>query len=307
VLCHGTGEHVGCSLDRHLSEGLEEITRFLDEHPDEVVVVRFEANLDGDVEAYDTAATVVDEHLGAYAYKRQGDGCEGLPLDMTFDEVRAAGRQVVLVSDCGVGDAWPDLVYGYDTRRESKPVDFAGYPDCGADFTRNEYDSLLIRYHEDRTWVAAMADAADDPITAHTARQMMRCGVNQVTFDHLTPDDPRLISTLWSWAPDEPSRDDACAEHGPDGRFRALDCDTRRPYVCSTADGAWEVTRRSGPWTLGALMCRAELGAGASFDVPGTGYANEQVREASGGRAAWLAYAADGDGWRVTAPSPSRR
>jgi hypothetical protein len=306
VLCHGTGEHVGCSVDRHLAEGLEEIARFLDEHPDEIVVVRFEANLDGDREAYDTAAAVVDEHLGPYAYKREGDGCEGLPLDMTFEEVRDAGRQVVLVSDCGVGDAWPDLVYGYDTRRETKPVDFAGYPDCGPDFTRDDYDSLLIRYYEDRTWLSTMAGAADDPITAHTAREMMRCGVNQVTFDHLTPDDPRLTSTLWSWAPDEPSRGDACAEHGPDGRFRAVDCGERRHFVCSTVDGGWEVTARTGPWALGGLMCRAELGSEATFDVPGAGFANEQVREASGGRAAWLAYAADDGPWRITTPTDGR-
>ncbi len=302
LLCHGTGEHAGCSWDRHLAEGLEEIVAWLEDNPREVVIVRFETHLDHR-EGYDTAAAVVEEHLGPYAFKRDGDGCVGLPLDLTRDEVRAAGKQVVLLSSCGTGASWPALVYSYDTRVESQPRGFEGYPSCGPQFSEAQYRSLVVRYHEDRTWLSMMAGTAGDPIDAATAREMVRCGVNHLSVDHLTPEDDRLGATIWSWAEGEPAAG-ACAYQDGTGRFRSADCDEVRPFLCADETrGTWTVTRRRGPWSHGSRVCER---SGATFEVPGSGYENELAATAKGTTGAsevWLAYADGEDGWTVTRPS----
>ncbi|MBW3658427.1 MAG: hypothetical protein KY457_07290 [Actinobacteria bacterium] len=301
VLCHATGPHVGCSTDRHLREGLSEIADWLalPDNAGEVLIVRLENHLD-DEEAHDTAAADLEDVLGPYLHRPPTDApCRDFPLELTRDDIRAAGANILLVSDCGQGSAWPALVHAYGDRVEAGTTDFTSYPDCGTHFTREEHDAKYIRRFEDGTWLSTMAADPGPRIDATMAAEMLKCGVNQPSFDHLTPDDPRLTSTVWSWAEAEPAADtDGCAVHGADARFRAADCtgaSVATHAACRTAEG-W-VLRRAGGLFAAARVCAA---AGGTLGVPRTSEQNEALREAkaaAGVETAWLGYVEVAGDW----------
>src|SRR6266508_135653 len=99
-------------------------------------------------EGYDAGAAAIDQRLGDLVYRPAGPGCTALPLDLTRDQVLAAGKQVVIVSGCGVGSAWPGVAFDWSAHKETRPQDYSDFPACGSDFDRATYDSTLVRYFE---------------------------------------------------------------------------------------------------------------------------------------------------------------
>jgi hypothetical protein len=137
-------------------------------------------------------------------------------------------------------------------------VAFEGPPGCGPDFPRSVWDATLVRYYEDSTFLTDGASyvgqsTRDDGLTPATTTALVRCGVELLGFDQLLPDDGRLDAAVWSWAPGEP-------------RAGAGRCVVQRP-----SDGRWEMRR-----------CSKKLGA--AQPVPRTGYENERLRAAAGGK-----------------------
>lgn len=301
VVCHarGAGEmHAGCSDERLLSQRLPEIATWLGENPDQVLLLYVEDHLyqargtDADhLRAHDTAAADLEAHLGERIYRPAG-GCGRLPLDLTRQDVLAAGKQVVLVAkDCGRGAAWGSLVFDWSrpAHEEARPRRFDART-CGPDFTRAQYDATLIRYYEDTTLVSAGlwptgAASLDDGLTPATTRAMVGCGVDLFGFDQILPADGRLQAMVWAWSP----RRDRCAALGdaPDP-WQARKCDQTRAYGCRTAEGDWTVLGPAGPWSGGAATCAA---AGATFTTPRTGWENRRLVEAADGRPTWVASA----------------
>lgn len=269
VLCHaedvGNGVHAGCTSERVLTFGLEEIGWFLTENQDDVLLLYIEDHLDGD-EGYDRAAAALERMLGPWLYTPADAGrtCEaGRPLDVSRADVLAAGKQVIVVSGCGSA-AWSARVFDHDVNNLQGGVeDFAPYPDCG--HPRAVYDAKWIRYWEDATWLTHMASGAQAPNTPETAREMTRCGVNMPGFDLLAPDDGRLDALVWSWDVGQPSGA-GCVAQNSGGRFEVRPCAQTHPYACRVA-GGWEI--------------RAKL-AGCDFDVPRSGYEQERLLEARG-------------------------
>jgi hypothetical protein len=137
---------------------------------------------------------------------------------------------------------------------------------------------------------------------------MVRCGVNLTGFDQLMPQDGRLKSFVWSWAPGEPAASGSCAYQDAAGRFRAAPCDGQRHAACVDAHNKWTVTRAVGPARAGQGMC-AEQFPGSRFGVPTNGLRNAQLHAARPAKAAtvWLDYRKSGGHWRVGGvPSPLR-
>jgi hypothetical protein len=293
VVCHATGEHAGCTIEKPLAVVLDDIAGWLREHPDQVLLLYLEDHLDSPA-GYDAAAAVVDQKLGGVLYRPRGGGCVPLPLDDTRAAVRAAGAQVIVVSDCGQGAAWPAVAFDWsDTHEEERPRGYEDFPGCGPDFTRAQYDATLIRYFEDSTRLtntAATTGAAsrDDGITVETAGAMARCGVDLLGLDQVERDDPRFAALVWSWAPGQPARRGCAAQF--DGRWYALRCTRRLRPACLTADGRWRVPSRVVRFRDAAAQCRRRA---AVFAVPRTGYETQQLRvamERVGARRAWLAH-----------------
>jgi hypothetical protein len=303
VVCHAgaVSEHDGCSTEPLLGPVLDQIAGWLHGHRDQVLLLYLEDHLDS---GYDTASAAIKQSLGSLVYptgSSNGTSVE-LPGTLTRDKVLAAGHQVVLVSNSGSGGgaAWRSLVYTWNNHREETPHGYAGWPICGPDFTRADYDTRLVRYYEDSTWLSAADGAATNTpegegLTPADVGQMVRCGVDLFGFDQLQPGDGRLDAAVWSWADDQPAGG-SCAAIRSDGRWFSSGCKKTRPAACRNADGSWSVTN---PVTEAdaAAECAA---AGGRFTAPRTGYQNQLLKEAAAGRATWVGLEKTHRTWHAT-------
>lgn len=299
VVCHAraAGEgHAGCTVEKTLRPVLEEIAGWLSDNPGEVLLLYLEDHLEG-LPGHDAAAADLEATLGDVIHRPAGGGtCQALPLDLTRNEVAAAGKQVIVASKCGSGAAWQGVAFDWTRHEEERPVGFQDFPDCGPDFDRATYDSELIRYYEDSTALTAGVGEPDEGITPATAARMMRCAVDLTGMDQLLPDDGRLEALVWSWAPDEPAASGDCSVQRADARWVARACAERHPVACRAADGAWSVALPTVP----AAAATARCGQGAEHAVPRTGYEGQLLRvamAAAGVETAWLGQRRDGDGW----------
>lgn len=312
VVCHGrdrTEFHAGCTAEKSLSQVLDEIAGWLRENRDQVLLLYLEDDMD-QAEGYEDAGRTLDERLGSMIYRPRpsADGCEELPLEVSRDDVRAAGAQVVNVSDCGGAASWRGAVFTWELRKEAQPEGFTDFPTCGSQFTRADYDSTLVRYYEDSTRLSASTGGAGDPITAETAARMTRCGVDKIDFDQLAIDDPRLEGVVWSWAPGEPGKGSCSVqrvgENVPFGRWRSRVCaarrptgDGRRPAACRKPSGRWTVTRGRVEFGDATEACGERA---AAFAVPRTGFEAQLLRLAMARaevREVWLGQRRAGGAW----------
>lgn len=319
VLCHGTSVdtgalvvHLGCSVDRAFVEGLREIRAFLDRpgNDDVVLLLYLENQLDGDAQAHELAVDALDTVLGDLVLRPpagSGDGvCADAPMEASRQDVLDAGRQVVVVGNCGPG-SWGAWVHerGPLWQESSHDGSYPGPETCAESVrTTGAYDTNFIRHWEDLTWLSAMASGATHPLTPEVTASMVRCGVDMIGFDELGPDDGRLEALIWSWAVDEPVIDAewACAERREDGRFRMSDCTRELPYSCRIANGDWVVPERRGAWDQGDAVCAA---VGGTFAVPPTGWENQRLGVAAGPAPVWLPLGiADVGGAPAAPPAP---
>lgn len=301
ILCHGTtvpvgpvAVHFGCTAERHLREGLAEIDAWLGTHPDEFLLLYLENQLDNDLTAHNAAARAIEAELGGRVHRPTG-ACAEMPADLSEADILAAGKQVVIVGNCGPGAAWGSWVHVRGPRWDE---DKSG---VGDDFVcpPGGFPNTFRRYYEDSTWFGATLEptglAGPGEITVNETRAMVACGVNLFGFDQLVPGDPRLEALVWSWARNEPgasSTGGVVAYQGADGRFGTSRRGPQRSYACR-ASGAWYVTSATGKWKDGQAACSAER-PGSDFAVPGTGADNAAlvaVKQAAGAAEVWLDYA----------------
>ena len=311
-VCHARGHseaHFGCTIEKPLTDVLAEIAEWLRApgNREQVLLLYVEDHMD-DETGYGDGAAAVTDHLGNLLYRPAPGGCSELPQDLTRNEIRAAGKQVVIVSDCGVGTAWPAVAFHWDSHVESRPFDYEPFPACGPDYDRATYDSVLVRYYEDSTQLTATAGTPDDGITPATATEMARCGVDLIGLDQVTgPDDPRFAALVWSWAPDSPAAPAAavrprCAAQvvGPTlpfGGWRDQACHRLRRAACRRG-GEWLVPKAHASQADARGVCRRR---DARLGVPRTGYQAQRLRramETAGAARAWLALRRDASGWR---------
>jgi hypothetical protein len=315
TMCHGDGEdptgqnvyvHVGCSDDRPLQDGLAEVARWLAAHPHEVVLLYLENQLydspvAGQEQAHDVAASLISEQLGRFVYQPAAGmtpgTCAPMPYDVSRADILAAGKQLLLVGNCGPG-AWNQWVFtrGPAWDESGNPTTY-GASDCAQDQHGMLTHSVFRRWYEESPWLEAMTDATQE-LSADATAQMVRCGVNLVGFDQLQPFDGRLAAFVWSWAENEPVSSSGCAYQGGDSRFHAASCDGTRHFACATTDGSFDVTAATGAWSDGFAACPAEF-AGSRFAVPANGLRNQQIAsaKAAAGDEVWLDYATVGGTW----------
>jgi hypothetical protein len=291
VLCHGQG-NAGCTTERLLAERLPEVVRWLDDHPQEVVLLYLEDQID-DPAGYEAAAKVVRDALGPRLHAPAGPGCTTLPLDLTRAAVRAAGHQVVVTGDCGSG-AWQGVSHAWPSsvRFETRPQGYRPYPACGG-AEAVAARPRIVRYFEDSTFLAPLAaptgaSSVDDGLTPGTVREMGRCGVDLLGFDQLVPGDPRLAALAWSWIDAPPvAGDPTCTARRADGRWEPRACKSRLRPSCRRADGSWFVLAKPTTRAAAGPACRRAKG---QFRSPRTAFQNQLVSDAAGAGETWIAY-----------------
>lgn len=298
VVCHATGEDAGCTTEKPLVTVMRQIRGWLDAHRDQVVMIYFDTALDSPAE-HDATADVLEETVGDRLWRPPsgGSACDALPLELTRAQILAAGEQVLMFGPCGQGAKWQGAVF--DERQRITGSDntaIRAFPDCGPDFTREEYEGFPTRYFEDATQVGSVSGSAD-PLTPELTERMSRCGVDIIGFDNLLRGDLRLERLVWSWAPGEPTSPEPCALQRGDGRWESRVCGQRHRVACRAADGSWSVPP-------GLARARAAPRLCASADrvnaVPRTAFDGQRLavaQRAAGAPTVWL-----GHRWR-----PGRR
>lgn len=303
TVCHGQGPEVGnlgCTTESPFVNVLPEIAGWLNApaHSNEVVLLYLEDALK-DPAAYTSAVATLGQVLKrpdgtSLIYKpnpaqKAANGCVPLPLGTSRDDVRAAGARVVLVGSCAPG--WSGVVFDWNSAHvESGSTSaYQGFPTCDATYGPAVYASQLVRYYEDSTLVSTLLDPQRPPVdpealSPEKVAAMTGCGVNLFGFDQLLPEDGRIQSSLWSWAPDEPRTGaGSCTVQGGDGRWAAAPCSELRPAACRAGD-TWSVTSAV-PAAAAAGACQA---IGATFDLPRSGEANSRLHAVAGTTGAWV-------------------
>jgi hypothetical protein len=301
IVCHALPSHFPCSTEKTLGPVLGEIGAWLraPANSEQVLFLYLEDHLDNQT-GYDTAAAAIRETLGDLVYAPPaGGGCQELPLNLTRNQILAAGKRVIVVgnSPCGIGSAWPSLVFNWQAHQEVQLRTFSDFPTCGTDYTRAQYQSTQIRYYED----GRPSQAGQARITPEIAAEMSRCGVDLLGLDQLAPSDPRLEALVWSWSPGQPSRKGRCAVQAfrsgtPATGWRTAPCaEVRRP-ACRRGT-AWFLGPEAVAEKLGRAACRARH---AQFAVPRTGYEAQLLRQkmrSARASQAWLGYVKRAGGW----------
>lgn len=277
LLCHsGIGAsigdlHVGCSVaDRRLSDGLEEVSNWLNENPEEVIILYIEDHVDGE---YQKLWEVLQSKLGEKFYK--SNGCSALPNSLSPQEVLKAGKQVVLWKDGGCSNY--------------APLANTAFTGLGG----------MSRVWEDRTGIGAIGEVfggtAVSRLEADDIRREFNSGRNLVNLDDLTYDDGRLEAGIWSWDQNEPNNggDDSieqdCAVQWQNGRWDDQGCDMSYFHACKSAStGAWQLSSYAGTWRDGASACAA-LPGDYRFALPKSAADNQALINAKGGQThAWI-------------------
>jgi phosphatidylinositol-specific phospholipase C-like protein len=300
VVCHAFPNHFPCTTEKTLGPVLEEIGGWLRDpaHSDQVLFLYLEDHLDNQT-GYDTASSIIQQKLGDLLYTpAPGGGCQLLPLGLTRDQILKAGKRIIIVgnSPCGVGSAWPSLVFNWGDHLETQVTSFSDFPGCGDDYSRGQFDSAQIRYYED----ARPSQLGRPRITPAVAGEMARCGVDLLGLDQLEPSDPRLAALVWSWAKGEPRRGRCAVQTSGSGslstRWRTLSCAKLRRPSCQRGT-RWLLGARAVPEKGGRAECRLRH---ARFAVPRTGFEAQLLRQRMKGAGiaqAWLGYFKGRRGW----------
>jgi hypothetical protein len=306
VICHGldySQANFGCTLEPPLTSVLPELDRWLLAHPSQVILLYLDNNF-GPPAAYAETVRDLDKGLrrpdGTSLIFRPAHaaitsrGCADLPLDISRAQIRASGRQVIIVANCRSG--WSSDVFAWDrdhVESGSTPK-FQPFPRCDASYSPAVYATNIVRYYEDSTFVSAATSPTETPsdyeanaLTPAKVSAMTGCGVNLFGFDQILPDDGRLAATAWSWAPGQPDRAAGrCTVERSDGRWTTSSCNGSRPAACATATGAWILSAPTS-FSLASAACNA---AHASFDLPRSGGQNSRLHSVLTGREVWLRY-----------------
>ncbi len=205
MVCHGRGSdqaHGGCTRDRHLAAVLPEIKAWMDDNPDEVLMIDIQDELqfqgEDEANAHNVAAQVFIDIFGELIITptQTNTTCE-VPTSLSRDDLQALGR-VLLVSDCGPGDTWTSLVHGKDNWvQQSMPL-----ADCVWD--EATYATQWTRIWEDSTFVGEWAETTGaagevEPIRLEDIPMIVGCGIHMISLDQTAPDDGRLEAFLGAW------------------------------------------------------------------------------------------------------------
>ncbi len=329
LLCHARGNHTGCSIyDRPLIEALTEMRYWLLAHPHEVILVYLEHFLNGHEPRL---AHQLNQYLGAFLYTpnhvdptRTPNRCLSLPSQLSKNSVLKAGKQVILIVKGCVGmgtqedqtqfpERLADVVFTGSGNIHNNPYTFIdakidkffGFPDCAQTVFDHDRDhTSLWRIFEDRTILSNIGHKQRKLLPADM-RELMRCGINWPTMDMLQTNDERLVTAIWSWAPNYPQPQlGNCAIYHYNEGIKNVPCDTpRHGFACyAVKTQSMQVLNVTDTPDTGNDLCRKVAGPGFTFAMPINGKQLQWIREAMQSahvQETWLNYQFRDGQWTV--------
>jgi hypothetical protein len=295
LLCHGQDNHIGCSaFDKDFQDAVGELNSFIRSNRSEVVILYIEEHLDGH---YQEVVNRIKNTIGDLVY-RPSYGCQDVPVNITRQQVLNAGKNIILWSgSCGAGE-WQSFVYVKNNVIPEENVSkFNSYPDCASQYmSADTYANKMVRFYEDQTNLTRLFGGGSGSTTTGNIPNMLKCGVNLVGMDKLSPTDGRLNSAVYSWNPGEPNDwggNEDCAQQYSNGRWNDANCGISMRFACRNAAGQWKISNGSGVWTSGAAICSNETGGAYQFAVPKNSQQNQKLVEAKnavGVSDVWIKY-----------------
>ncbi|MCL1127068.1 phosphatidylinositol-specific phospholipase C domain-containing protein [Shewanella surugensis] len=274
LLCHGQSNHSGCSAyDRALIEGLAEIKSWLDENPNELIVVTVEDQMEN---KHTQAAELFSGVLGDYIYRPTSGGCQELPWNMTKQDILDTGKQVLVQArfTCDSNNAdWQAIVFEFD-RKKGDVID-ARNGECPS-FNQG---SQWLLYAEDRA--VATNEPDEELLHSDDLQQLMACGVNLIGLDMIGyASTNRIEGAIWSWDDNEPNdyrNNEDCAESWENGRINDVNCSNSKKVACKNEAGEWLITQEQVNWSEASALCEAEVNGEYVFSVPANYIDNQSL------------------------------
>ncbi|MCP4351597.1 MAG: hypothetical protein GY795_39535 [Desulfobacterales bacterium] len=274
-LCHGNG-NIGCHPnDRYFTQGLGEIRNWINNNPNEVLIIYIENHMEGE---YDKAISEMNGIIGDLIYKP--NGCQSLPMNISKSDVINAGKQILIIGGNCATTNWSNYAFNGHFSASLGHENLLAYPDCScsgkdADYMQNN----LVRMYEDSTKLSAMFGDPGPRIEADDAAKMAECGIGAIGLDQIIPFDSRLEAQIWSWGENEPNNagEEDCAIQRSDGRFNDVSCSGSYYAACQDpATGDWSITNDTYTWDQASSACSA---MGMNFSVPVNGYQNALLQD----------------------------
>ena len=310
TVCHGNAQHFGCTYEKSFRDELLELREWLDAHPDQVVIIDLEDRLtepfDRDElfpDRYDQAVADVEQTLGKRLFKpgtqyqdsegllRQAPACsEGQPTEVSINDVRRAGAQVIIYSSCRFEAPNGNSIFfgrnGTHTQKGSgSQQGIAALDECL--FSAEQQDRMWTRYFEDGTMLGALT-GKDALANVSEVREMAKCNINMPSLDHVLPFDGRLQALVWSWDENQPAAG-GCGISNANGRFESRGCNEAQslPVACQdkkaplVVNGEYNSERWGiAPDRQSCANLATRSGQQFEFSVPTNGIDNELLNAA---------------------------
>lgn len=286
-----------CSVaDRTLLEGLTEIKFWLEKNTQDVIFIYIEDFMGKD--DYQYAIKYLEQTIGDKVYRPPyGQGCVGMPMDVSKKDILASGKQVLLFGasqTCSnTTRDWESWTYG-GTAWDGDQAEKVRAGQGGS-----AREGRWLRYFEDRTDASSnLGDrTASENIHGSDMPLLMKQGANFIGLDMLGyASTDRITGAIWSWNGGEPNNYNGaehCAESHTNGRVNDYTCGSFKPFSCKNSQNEWYVTTGTGSWSEGKDMCSAETGGEYRFSMPMTYNQNQaliQAKKHAGASRTWLAY-----------------
>ncbi|MBL8221463.1 MAG: hypothetical protein JNL62_19670, partial [Bryobacterales bacterium] len=333
-LCHATHTSM-CFLtgygNRLFGFMLAEVRAWLRANPDEVLLIKLnEKNINTILSLGDNFMYAeLETYLGAYAYRPRS-----FTRWPTVDEIRAAGKQVVLMQhDNNVPSVGENLVWDAHTYiQENNWPKNQDFDNCVS------HDGVSQANRGAKEWwdvaEGRSLSNSDNGITEGTGllvegtlRRAVNCGASILGVDFIhslnsapvgnRPNnfDRRLQSTIWSWAEDDYGVNGPAFLNPNTRRWHSASAGLLKPFACARKRSIgdpndvrdWRITAATGAWNLsfGNAMCAAEFGTDFEFAHPRNGFQNRQLADLAYNtpNGVWMRYSTEPRGFVAASTS----
>ncbi|WP_462151953.1 phosphatidylinositol-specific phospholipase C domain-containing protein [Pseudoalteromonas xiamenensis] len=332
MLCHNNREKEAlCSSTYHakLSDGLDDIKAFLDENPDEVVLLKIEAykSIHHD-NWHNKIGERLQKDIGDYLlvpadWGYEENSCASLPVNkLSKKDILASGKQIVAViqtpRDAGnlctyhdhgsYGKFFDTVFIGVDTFDENGDLQ-SNQPFCqnnsngctGTDKTTHYQANNMSVVIDDATQLNPDGPASDKTGSkvisnwANKGSQILELALVEANGTAAASgygaNEVQIEDYVWSWKSNHPNGSGDCASVDVANSISDTSCSSTMYHACVDADRNWLLSTNKGTWEDGFAYCKS-LGGTYEFGMPYNAYEHTKLlaTRGAGSEATWVNY-----------------